>query len=190
MLRLKVQKFQQTDTHMEQLLSPPRLQPVTRASQRPAAAAGVSTLARVARIAGFDARNRVLVEVPGLAGTKRARLLKGIRRQDLMESDGPGREVLVVFDGDCPECPIIVGLLQHETGQSADTTAPDASAKTGWSKSAEAHVLVEALAELVLKCGASSITLRKDGKVVLRGTHLLSRSSGPVRIKGGHVEIN
>ena len=44
--------------------------------------------------------------------------------------------------------------------------------------------------EIVLECGEGSITIRKDGKIVIKGTHLLSRAAGVNRIKGGQVNIN
>ena len=44
--------------------------------------------------------------------------------------------------------------------------------------------------EIVLRCGDASITLTKAGKVIIRGSYLLSRSSGVNRIKGGSVQIN
>lgn len=52
------------------------------------------------------------------------------------------------------------------------------------------RMTVEAADELVLRCGEASITLRADGKVVVRGTHILSHSTGPHRLKGGSVSIN
>ena len=52
------------------------------------------------------------------------------------------------------------------------------------------RVTVEAAHELVLRCGEASITLRADGKVVVRGTHILSQSTGPHRLKGGTLSIN
>ena len=51
-------------------------------------------------------------------------------------------------------------------------------------------VRFEAREEIVLRCGEGSITLRHDGKIVIKGTHLLSRASGVNRIKGGQVNIN
>ncbi len=51
-------------------------------------------------------------------------------------------------------------------------------------------VSFEASEQIVLKCGKGSITLRKDGKIVIKGTNLLSRSTGINRIKGGQVNIN
>lgn len=44
--------------------------------------------------------------------------------------------------------------------------------------------------EIVLRVGDASITLTRAGKIVLRGTYVLSRSSGVNKIKGGSVQIN
>jgi hypothetical protein len=52
------------------------------------------------------------------------------------------------------------------------------------------RVVVEADRELVLKCGNASITLTRAGKIILRGTHLVSRSSGSNRVQGTQVRIN
>lgn len=51
-------------------------------------------------------------------------------------------------------------------------------------------IVIEAQREIVLRCGESSITLRKDGKIVVRGRQLLSRASQTNRIQGGSVFIN
>jgi len=149
-------------------------------SRAPAALA-----AFVAEVAGIDSSGRVLVRLPGSDEPAIARLLQGIDRSHLLASDGKGREALVILNGGRADKPIIIGLLESETAASAKFNEVEVC-----SSSRKERILVEALAELVLKCGAGSITLRKDGKIILRGTHLLSRSSGPIRIKGGHVEIN
>jgi len=52
------------------------------------------------------------------------------------------------------------------------------------------RVVVEADRELVLKCGKASITLTRAGKIILRGTHVVSRSSGSNRVQGTQVRIN
>ena len=44
--------------------------------------------------------------------------------------------------------------------------------------------------QLVLRCGKASITLTKAGKVLIDGSHVLSRSSGVNRVKGGSVQLN
>jgi hypothetical protein len=138
------------------------------------------------RVVGLDARKRVLVTAASSAQAAPARLLTTVRTEDLFDAGGVGREVLVVFDGGRSDRPIIIGVLQSE-GEAGLATAPTGRTSP---QTPEERLLIEAVTELVLKCGAGSITLRRDGKIVLRGTHLLSRASGPIRIKGGHVEIN
>jgi hypothetical protein len=49
---------------------------------------------------------------------------------------------------------------------------------------------IEGTDEVVLRCGEASITLRRNGRVVMRGTYVESRSKGTNRIKGGVVLIN
>ena len=44
--------------------------------------------------------------------------------------------------------------------------------------------------EIVLRCGDASITLTRAGKVLIKGTYILSRSSGYNKIKGAAVDIN
>jgi hypothetical protein len=51
-------------------------------------------------------------------------------------------------------------------------------------------MIVSARKQLVFRCGRASITLTEDGKVLIQGTYLSSRSSGVHRIKGGSVQIN
>lgn len=52
------------------------------------------------------------------------------------------------------------------------------------------RVVIEGKDEVVLKCGESSITLNKNGKISIRGKYLLNRSSGVNRIMGGSVQVN
>lgn len=44
--------------------------------------------------------------------------------------------------------------------------------------------------EIALNCGNASITLTRAGKILIRGTFLLSHSTGVNRIRGGSVQIN
>lgn len=44
--------------------------------------------------------------------------------------------------------------------------------------------------EIVLECGSASITLRRNGKVIIRGAYVETRSEGTNRIKGAAVRIN
>lgn len=44
--------------------------------------------------------------------------------------------------------------------------------------------------EIELRCGKASILLKANGKIILKGTHLISRSSGPNKIKGASISLN
>lgn len=52
------------------------------------------------------------------------------------------------------------------------------------------RVRIVAKDEIVLECGKASITLRRNGRVIVRGTHVETNSDGTNRIKGGQVQIN
>ena len=51
-------------------------------------------------------------------------------------------------------------------------------------------VVLEGEREVVLRCGDASLTLRRDGKAIIRGTYVETHSKGVNRIKGGAVKIN
>jgi hypothetical protein len=50
--------------------------------------------------------------------------------------------------------------------------------------------VLEGKEEVELRCGEATITLRANGKVLIRGAYVETRSSGTNRIKGGSVQIN
>lgn len=52
------------------------------------------------------------------------------------------------------------------------------------------RVVIDARDEIVLRCGKASITLRRNGRIVIRGTYVETRSAGTNRIRGGSVQIN
>lgn len=52
------------------------------------------------------------------------------------------------------------------------------------------RVVLDASQEIVLRCGDASITLRRNGRIVLKGVHIETSASGTNRIKGGSVKIN
>lgn len=96
-----------------------------------------------------------------------------------------GREVVLVFDNGDPRRPIIVGCLQR-----ADGWPEGVESGTVEVEADGARMIVSAKERLVLRCGKANITLTKEGKVLIQGTYLSTRSSGVVRIKGGSVQLN
>ena len=51
-------------------------------------------------------------------------------------------------------------------------------------------ILIDAAESITLSCGASSLSMRSDGKVVVKGRRILSRASQTNKIRGGAVLIN
>jgi hypothetical protein len=113
------------------------------------------------------------------------------------------RGVLLTFEDGKPNAPIITGLLQPivefdeppEVWHDAEPDETDEQPEDGAIALPEARVdgkrvEIEAADEIVLRCGQASIVLRRNGRVVIRGTYVETRSRGVNRIKGGSVEIN
>ena len=108
-------------------------------------------------------------------------------------ADQVGREVVLVFEGAIAGKPIMLGFMVRpgEPGlpprrqRSSSVSRPIVEATLDGEQ-----LVLTAEHELVLRCGKASLTLTRAGKILLRGTYLLSRSSGVNRIKGGSVQIN
>jgi len=103
-----------------------------------------------------------------------------------------GREVVLAFERADPRHPIILGVLMRPWDHRSEAKDPGlVSAPPAVEVQRDGEQLVLwAENEIVLRCGEASITLTRAGKILLRGTYLLSRSSGVNRIKGGSVQIN
>lgn len=94
-------------------------------------------------------------------------------------------QVLTIFDGGNPAKPVVTGVIKQikpETGLKQNLSVRNSENNE--------TLRFEADQEIVFKCGKSSITLTRAGKVLIRGAYLLSRSSGANRIKGGSVHLN
>jgi hypothetical protein len=131
---------------------------------------------------GFDLDDRPLVVgVPGLSHE----IIAARTTVRLSPSQVGGELVLVYENGDARR-PIIIGVLQD-----AHPAAQPVEPQTGVAVHAdECRFVVSAEREIVLRCGESSITLTRAGKVLIKGTYVVSRSSGYNRIKGAAVDIN
>jgi hypothetical protein len=112
-----------------------------------------------------------------------------------------GRSTILAFEENALCRPVIIGLVEECSspagGRSlmADESQASETAVSGDDKcvAVEAdgrRLVVSAEQELVFRCGKASVTLTKAGKILIRGTYLLSRSAGVNRIVGGSVQIN
>ena len=96
-----------------------------------------------------------------------------------------GRPAVLLFEDGDPGLPIVLGCVRqaHENAL-ADTTGHVEVESDG------KRLLVSAQDQIVLRCGKASITLTKEGKVILQGAYVSNQSSGVLRLKGGSVQIN
>lgn len=109
---------------------------------------------------------------------------------------------VLYFEKGDPSRPIVVGLIQDDKPQSplqelllAPRGSAPPSDERAAPKKAEARldgerVILEGHQEITLKCGEASITLRRDGKIIVRGAYVETHARGVNRIKGGAVKIN
>jgi uncharacterized protein DUF6484 len=155
------------------------------------AAAGSRAGCRLGWIAGVDGRG-LLVDFEGNA---RGRPLPApctvrLRRSEIDEAVASRRGAVLLFEGDDPSRPIVVGLAQPMPAAVVEVLPPAAPEAPREALVDGRRVLIEAADEVVLRCGEASITLQRDGKVVVRGTRITSTARGTHRIRGGSVQIN
>jgi hypothetical protein len=156
---------------------------------------------RMGKIVDIDDAGLVRVDFSGNeSGPLKAKLC-GVVKERLEEQNlSAFSQVLLAFEDSDPTKPIVMDVVATSitalaVGEDVDEAfdpeldieleqTPDDLTIDGKTLTFDAHE------RIVLRCGKSSITLTKAGKVVIRGTYLLNRSSGVNRIKGGSVQIN
>ncbi len=129
----------------------------------------------VGRLAEIGSAGEPVVEIPGQGASR----VLPARAMAALDATHVGRDVALMFEGGDPERPIVMGLMH----------APRPPAPVEASADGE-RLVFEADKEIVLRCGESSITLTRAGKILIKGAYVLSRSSGVNRILGGSVQIN
>lgn len=149
----------------------------------------------VGTVCGYDEARGILVDFPHnpLPSPIAARFTMPLQRAALDEAIREQRKAVLVFEGGDPLQPIVTGLLQPialaaaPPGLSVQLPGAPTEVKVdGDSK----RLAFDAQDEIVLRCGQASITLRRNGRVVIRGAYVETRSAGVNRIKGGSVQIN
>ena len=165
---------------------------VTSLWTRPAPSAVNDSGAQIGRIAAIDAHGAITVELLPSRRTSIAKLAVAVDSEQLQHALHSQQPVVVVFENGDLVHPIIVGfiaaptpLMQPEPLAQVDEASQIIEADVDGKR-----VRIVAKDEIVFECGAASITLRRNGRVIIRGTHVESYSDGTNRIKGGQVRIN
>jgi hypothetical protein len=162
---------------------------------------------RVGRLVAWAAGEAPTVDFPGnTRGPLAARSIIPLQPSVVAEAIDDRRGVLLTFEDGRPDAPIITGLMQPlirdvEPANEDEPEDEDEPANEGEielqptdpqldARVDGRRVEIEAADEIVLRCGQASIVLRRNGRVVIRGTYVETRSRGVNRVKGGSVEIN
>jgi hypothetical protein len=132
-------------------------------------------------VAIVDEGTTPLVVYPGQPGTA------AIAAHATLDLHGShiGRDVVLAFDEGDPHRPIVIGCLREPRSRAMSETPGQVEVDADGQR-----MIVSAKAQLVLRCGKASITLTREGKILIQGTYVSNRSSGALRIKGGSVQIN
>ncbi len=139
--------------------------------------------ATIGRITAVDAQGIVTVWVPGL-GPMQARLAVPATLDQITRAIKAQQSVLLLIEDRAPERPIIVGFVEDRVN--LDASPPQVIEADVDGK----RVRIVGKDEVVLECGSASITLRRNGRVVIKGAYVETHSDGTNRIKGGQVRIN
>ncbi|MFO0633049.1 MAG: DUF6484 domain-containing protein [Nannocystaceae bacterium] len=128
-------------------------------------------------------RDGLGVDVPdNPGGPVRARLARPLGAEQIARALEDRSGVVLMFEHGDPAQPLVVGLVQPvRPPQPADAAVAHVDGK---------RVELVAQDEIVLRCGTASITMRRNGRIVIRGTYVETRASGVNRIRGGSVAIN
>ena len=139
----------------------------------------------VAQLEGFDESGQPLLNVAGRTVTgKMVARLGDFSKEALL-----GQQALVVFENNDPNQPIAIDLIYQPTESRDNPEEPTTAEATDVSLTADT-IIIKADERLELRVGKSSIVIDDSGKITTRSKTQLSRASGPIRIKGGHVDIN
>lgn len=139
--------------------------------------------ASIGRITAVDEQGIVTVWVPRL-GPMQARLAVPATLDQIKHAIDTQQSVLLLIEDRAPERPIIVGFVEDRVKTDAgppQVVEADVDGK---------RVRIVGKDEVVLECGSASITLRRNGRVVIKGAYVETHSDGTNRIKGGQVRIN
>ncbi|RWO43349.1 DUF6484 domain-containing protein [Mesorhizobium sp.] len=91
-----------------------------------------------------------------------------------------GCEVALLFEGNDPHKPLIVGKIVTPHKK---TAAPEIV-------SDGKPVKIVAEERIELRCGKATIIMEKDGRITIRGSYVTSHATATNRIRGGSVNLN
>jgi uncharacterized protein DUF6484 len=150
-----------------------------------------ATSAHLATIFSITEDGSLEVQVDATGPKLTARLAVAVTRARIETAIVLQQQAVVLFENGDRSKPIIVGLIETLQPEPAMPQAGRAEASPIIEADVDGkRVRLTAHDEIVLECGPASVTLRRNGRVIIRGTYVETRSEGTNRIKGGQVQIN
>ena len=147
---------------------------------------------KVGKIICIDDNGQIIVDFPGnTQGPLPARFADSIGHKliNLIRTSFP--KVILIFENDDPELPIIIDTISSLVDKIVKPEDINLTVDKPKDIIVDGdQITFDAKKQVVIKCGKSSITLTRAGKILIRGAYLLNRSTGVNRIKGGSVQIN
>lgn len=147
---------------------------------------------RVGKIIKTDDSGQFLVDFPeNQSGPVVARVTTSVKKDVVSHGNPVGREVLLAFDNNDPQHPIIVDTMYSLIDEIAEHSNVVLEAEAPQDAIIDGkRIVFDAREEIVLRCGKANITLTKAGKVLIKGAYLSQQSAGVNQIKGASVKIN
>ncbi len=119
-----------------------------------------------------------------------ARALATLGEAALAQAARERAAAVLLFEGEDPARPLLVGLLRSATPLVDALLAGPLPQAPAVARVDGKRVAIEGKEEVVLRCGKASLTLQRDGKVVLRGVNLVTQADQVHKIRGGKVQVN
>ena len=94
--------------------------------------------------------------------------------------DVVGAEVALLFEDGDRTRPLVVGRLVE----------PAKRPRTEKVRHNEEPVVIRSEERIEIRTGKASIIMHPDGRIIIRGTHLVSHASAGNRIRGGSISLN
>jgi hypothetical protein len=149
----------------------------------PAAAGQIVT----GHLQGIDEEGRILF-VPEQGDGLPVPVAIGVALSDgvLVPAARNQQRALVVRTSENPPRLVLIGLMRERITAAASQAGPgELEVKVDGEK-----LRLTADQEIEFKCGKASLILRQSGRIILKGTYIVTTASGPVKIKGATIALN
>jgi len=171
---------------------PPELEEGAAPAGESTVGAGAGSAPRLGWLSPESTETSLVVDYEGnTLGPLRARATIVLDQAALARAVATRQAVTLLFENGDPRLPIAIGLVREPPSPLEQLLTGESPSRGTIEATLDGQrVTLTADREIVLRCGAASLTLRRDGKVILRGIYVETHAAGTNRIKGAQVKIN